>query len=396
MIPPVIHHVWPGEDPFRVELHRFRGSWLAHHPDWTLRFWRTDLGDIDGEVRALLADTRYSVVVKSDVARYELLRLYGGIYVDTDMECLRSFDDLRGAACFLGRETDEFVCPSVIGCEPGHPFITACAREAVVRAREAGPENANRAPNTITGPSLVTELARDRDDVAIHPPAFFYPIGWWETHRLHEPTPGAYAKHWWAGTREHGWTRTQRAPALHRPIRYDLGGVYPRAGYVTVNLAPGADVQCNIVDLDLLHPRDGEVDEFLLEHTLEHLPPAAYAQFLRDLKRKLRIGGRVVVVQTDADGVIRDYVAGRLSFRSMRSTLFTPEDRLRDNPLQLHVNMWSARELARDFEAVGFETATFDAGTWTYDMSDRFAPDDTRRDHGKPIRNLGVRAVRRS
>jgi hypothetical protein len=94
--------------------------------------------------------------------------------------------------------------------------------------------------------------------------------------------------------------------------------------------------------------------------------------------------------------VIRDYVAGRLSFRSMRSTLFTPEDRLRDNPLQQHVNMWSARELARDFEAVGFETATFDAGTWTYDMSDRFAPDDTRRDHGKPIRNLGVRAVRRS
>lgn len=396
MIPPVIHHVWPGEDPFRAELHRFRSSWLAHHPDWTLRFWRTDLGDADREVRALLADARYSVVVKSDVARYELLRLHGGVYVDTDMECLRPFDDLRGAACFIGRETDESVCPSVIGCEPGHPFIAACAREAVVRAREAGPERANREPNTITGPSLVTELARDREDVVIHAPAFFYPIGWWETHRLHEPTPGAYAKHWWTGTGEHGWTKAQRAPEPRRPLRYDLGGVYPRDGYTTVNLVSGADVRCNILDLDLLHPRDGEVDEFLLVHTLEHVPATAYAQFLHDLKRKLRIGGAVVVVQTDAEAVIRDYAAGKLSFRSMRSTLFTPEDRLRENPLHLHVNMWSARELARDFEAVGFEATTFDAGTWGFDMTDRFAPNEMRHDHGKPIRNLGVRAVRRA
>ena len=94
MIPKLIHHVWPGEDPFRPELHRFRQSWMQHHPDWSFRFWRTDLGDgVSGEVRALLADPRYSVVVKSDVARFELLRVHGGIYVDSDLECLRPFDD---------------------------------------------------------------------------------------------------------------------------------------------------------------------------------------------------------------------------------------------------------------------------------------------------------------
>lgn len=393
MIPAVIHHVWPGDDAFRGELHRFRATWFKHHPDWTFRFWRCDVPEASADVRALLADPRYSVIVKSDVLRYELLRIHGGIYVDTDMECLRPFDDLRNARCFIARESEEFLCPSVIGCEPDHPFITRCAREALVRAREAGPERANRAPNTITGPHLVTALAHASTDLTVHPRHYFYPVGWWETARLADETPDAYAKHWWAGTGERGWTKS--VPHPEGPIRYDLGGVYPRAGYRTVNLAPGADIHCDITKLDLLHPRDGEVDEFLLEHTLEHIPVTAYVQFLRDLKRKLRVGGAVVVVQTDADCVIRDYVQQRLSFRSMRSTLFTPEERLRDTPLNLHVNMWSAVELARDFEAIGFETSAFDAGTWTFDLPDGLAPAEVSRDHGKPIRNLGIRAVRR-
>ena len=178
------------------------------------------------------------------------------------------------------------------------------------------------------------------------------------------------------------------------PLKYDLGGTSRRDGYVTVNFMPGADRRQDILELDRLHPADGEIDEFLLEHTLEHVPVTRYLAFLRDLHRKLKIGGRVVVVQTDAEAVIRQYVAGRLSFRTMRATLFTPEDRVRDNPLQIHHSMWSARELARDFAALGFEVTTFDAGSWSFDMHDALFEEDLRRDHGKRIANLGVRATR--
>jgi hypothetical protein len=396
LIPRVLHHVWPGDDPFRPELARFRSGWVTHHPDWTFRFWRTDLGgEVSASVREVLADPRYSVVVKSDVARYEILRIHGGVYVDTDMECLRPFDDLLGVACFVGFESDALLCPSVIGCQPGHPFLEACAREAAARVRTAGPERANREPNVISGPVMLTELARGRSDVVLHPPSCFYPIGWWETHRLHEVTASAYAKHWWYGKSERGWTRSAAAASSHCPFRYDLGGTYPRAGYVTVNLIPGADRCCDITQLDILHPRDGEVDEFLLVHTLQHVPVTRYVQFLRDLRRKLRIGGRVVVVQTDAAALLLQYQDGTLSFRSMRSALFTPEDRIASNPLHAHHNMWSAEELARDFRALGFDASTFDAGSWSFDMTDRLYPAEVHRDHGKPIRNLGVRAVRR-
>ncbi|WP_394829206.1 glycosyltransferase [Pendulispora albinea] len=398
MIPKKIHHVWPGDDPFRASFHPFRTSWLEHHPDWTLHFWRTELGaGIAEDVRALLADPRYTVVVKSDVARFELLRVHGGIYADTDVECLKPFDDLLEDGFFCGRESAETLCPSVVGCTPGHPFAALFVREALARLRQVGPAAANAKPNEVTGPVLLTELARHRSDVRVHPEHCFYPIGWWETHRLHQPTPGAYAKHWWNGaTSPEGWTRKQVfGRERGATVKYDLGGTGPRAGYVSVNLAPGADRPCDILDLDALHPADGDVDEFLLVHTLEHVPVTRYVPFLNDLHRKLRTGGTVVVIQTDADAVIRQYVTGQLSFRSMRSTLFTPEDRVRDNPLQSHQNMWSAEELARDFRAVGFDVETFDAGTWGFDMSDPLYPDDMTRDHGKPIRNLGLRGRKR-
>ena len=69
------------------------------------------------------------------------------------------------------------------------------------------------------------------------------------------------------------------------PAKYDLGGVWPRPGYITVNLVPGADRQCDITNLDRLHPSDGEVEEFLLIHTLEHIPVTKYVRFIRDLHR---------------------------------------------------------------------------------------------------------------
>lgn len=395
MIPRCVHHVWPGPDPFRPELHDFRASFVRHHPDWSFRFWRTQADGLAPEVQALLGDPRYTVVVKSDVLRYELLRLHGGVYVDTDVECLKPFDPLLGDAFFCGRESDSLSCPSVLGSVPGHPLPELLVREALRRIAAAGVERANHAPNEVSGPCLLSELIAGRSDVRVHPRGHFYPIGWWETGRLGESTPGAYAKHWWRGaTSPDGWTKQRNFGAASGPVKYDLGGTWPRAGYTTVNLTGNPDRRLDVTDLDELHPADGEVDTFLLEHTLEHIPLPRYVSFLHALKRKLRPGGTVVVIQTDAEAVIRQYAAGRLSFRSMRSTLFPPEDRVRDNPLMAHQSMWSAAELARDFGAVGFHTEVFDAGSWALDTQDELHDADLARDRGKPIKNLGVRATK--
>lgn len=176
---------------------------------------------------------------------------------------------------------------------------------------------------------------------------------------------------------------------------YDLGGVgHGGNRCTTVNLAAPADVLADITRLDEFVPEDRSVREFHLTHTLEHVSPLNYAEFLRGLYRKLAPGGRVCVVQSDAAAAVRQWVAGELSFRAMRTVLFTPADRLRLNPYHAHCNMWSGEELARDFAAVGFETEVTDGGAWAFDMTDEWLPEECTRYHGVPIRNLRVVATK--
>lgn len=119
-----------------------------------------------------------------------------------------------------------------------------------------------------------------------------------------------------------------------------------------------------------------------------------YGKFLRDLHSKLRIFGRVIVIQTDAGKVLEAWHSGQLSFRAMRATLFTPLSQLQKNAFNMHHNMWTADELAEDFRAVGFIAETFDAGTWPYNQLDELLPEETRPYLGFPIRNLGVIATK--
>jgi predicted SAM-dependent methyltransferase len=179
------------------------------------------------------------------------------------------------------------------------------------------------------------------------------------------------------------------------PLRYDLGGYKSAAQKrITVNLFGDSDIHHDIRELDAFISEDAVVDEFYLSHTLEHIPVVDYGKFLRDLYRKLRIFGRVIVIQTDAEAVLHAWFSGQLSFRAMRATLFTPPVPMRKNSFNMHHNMWTAEELAADFRAVGFVAETFDSGAWPYDQLDELLPEETRPYFGFPIKNLGVVATK--
>jgi hypothetical protein len=176
-------------------------------------------------------------------------------------------------------------------------------------------------------------------------------------------------------------------------MKFDLGGVGRDGPYRTVNLVGECDVLLDFLDLDALVP-DGQADAFRLIHTLEHVPAVRFDTFLRHLRRKLRAGGSVEVVQTDAEGVIRLWHAGILSWRAMKTTIFPPVDRIAVNPLMEHRGMWSAADMAAEFAARGFAASTFDAGHWPFDLVDNLDLRAFDPYQGVPIPNLGVVAVR--
>jgi mannosyltransferase OCH1-like enzyme len=134
---------------------------------------------------------------KSDVLRYELLATFGGLYVDTDVEPLRPFDELLNGEAFIGWEDRNLLCPTVMGSPAGHPAMLALleALPAWFRTYRGAP------PNRQTGPYFVTRHLRGRSDVRLLPPETFYPVHWSSKKDLGGPYPmeSLAVHHWNAG-----------------------------------------------------------------------------------------------------------------------------------------------------------------------------------------------------
>jgi mannosyltransferase OCH1-like enzyme len=216
MIPKIIHHVWPGDDPFKEKFHNFRNSWMKHHPDWTFYFWRLDNlpQHINSDTLNVAKDSKFSVTVRSDVLRFEILRLYGGIYVDTDMECLKPFDEFLNLDFFTGYEDDvQTACPSLIGSVPNYSLITEVSRISVDNAKNLGHEKSNKAPNNITGVLPFSNTVKKfikNTNISVFDKNYFYPVSYTNREKLSIDTPLSYAKHYWSGMDSDGWTKVQK------------------------------------------------------------------------------------------------------------------------------------------------------------------------------------------
>ena len=169
---------------------RFEGygeSWHRHHPGWEMRLW-TD-SDLP-ELRFPEAMERgRNPGERSDLLRYEVLVRFGGVYVDTDMECLRSIDSLiEGVDAFAGAVRAGKLGNAILGCAPGHPAFERLLEEA---SRRSGTGHVSGA----TGPRLLTDVLTALEDVRIFPPDAFYHFHHRRSPTKDRETPGAYAIH---------------------------------------------------------------------------------------------------------------------------------------------------------------------------------------------------------
>lgn len=186
----------------------FGESWRRHHPDWELRLWTDD------ELPALSCPDGFqrcrNFGEASDVLRYEVLAQFGGVYVDTDVECLRPIDPLiEDVSAFAAYARPKVIGSAVVGAIPGHPAI-----EEVLRVVCAG---AGTGPQVhATGPVALTRVLEAADDVALFGRETFYPLDYWEI-PFKEAGPAeigdAYALHHWHATwqtRENLMRRTRQ------------------------------------------------------------------------------------------------------------------------------------------------------------------------------------------
>ena len=121
MIPKIIHYIWFGNNPLTPLAKECLASWHEHMPDWKIMRWdetNFSIADAPLYVRQAYEARKYAFV--SDYVRLWALEQYGGVYVDTDVKVLKSYEPLLNDTAFIGLEESKAHLPGtcVMGCEP--------------------------------------------------------------------------------------------------------------------------------------------------------------------------------------------------------------------------------------------------------------------------------------
>lgn len=117
MIPKIIHYCWFGGKEKPQSVVNYIQTWKEHNPDYIIKEWNEtnfDYKSIKYSKEAYAAE-KYAFV--SDVARIYALMTEGGIYLDTDVRVLKSFDPFLGNISFISRENPFMPSTAVIGSE---------------------------------------------------------------------------------------------------------------------------------------------------------------------------------------------------------------------------------------------------------------------------------------
>ncbi len=124
MIPKIIHYCWFGRGEKPALVQKCMDTWAKKLPDYEIREWNEDDFDISINTFVSEAYQHRNFAFVSDFARAKALFDFGGIYLDTDVEVLRSFDRFLSCRMFAGYEEKNFVGTCVMGAEKGMPVLS--------------------------------------------------------------------------------------------------------------------------------------------------------------------------------------------------------------------------------------------------------------------------------
>lgn len=131
-IPKIIHYIWLGKNPQNEEIKKAISTWRKHAPEYKIIEWNEEklkeLMKNDTFYYSALKDHNYAYA--SDQARLEILKKYGGIYMDTDMHLLvdpyKFMKNRELVLCFQNTSNpqDEVIETSFMACVPNFSLIS--------------------------------------------------------------------------------------------------------------------------------------------------------------------------------------------------------------------------------------------------------------------------------
>ena len=179
-IPHKIHQIWIGSE-LPEKYKNWCKSWKKLNPSWEYKLWNENdiLNVLDGTIRQVFLESR-NPGAKSDIARYVILEKEGGVYCDTDFECIKPLDELTNTctlfAGFIFSENPE-IANGIFGSVPDHPLVSTVLNSLTKPVLSA---NSDTILNT-TGPAFLTRTILQHKDKILEtdvffPSHYFYPF----------------------------------------------------------------------------------------------------------------------------------------------------------------------------------------------------------------------------
>lgn len=126
MIPKIIHLCWLSGDPYPPKITKCLKTWKEFLPDYEVILWDTKRFNLDSSIWVRQAFEKRKYAFAADYIRFYALYHYGGIYLDSDVEVLKSFDDFLDLPYFIGAEKAQTPEAAIIGAEKGCDWIKVC------------------------------------------------------------------------------------------------------------------------------------------------------------------------------------------------------------------------------------------------------------------------------
>ncbi|MDO6759633.1 glycosyltransferase [Tamlana sp. 2_MG-2023] len=151
MIPKIIHFCWLSGDPYPELIEKCIQSWKKKLPDYEFMLWDTKRFDINSTIWTKQAFEAKKYAFASDYIRLYAVYNYGGIYLDTDVEVLKSFNDLLNLPYFAGTQFDDVLEAAIFGAEKNTDWLLGSLRYFENRPfiQEDGTLDTNTLPRTM-------------------------------------------------------------------------------------------------------------------------------------------------------------------------------------------------------------------------------------------------------
>ena len=185
MIPKVIHYCWFGGKEMPKLAKKCIKSWKKYCPDYELKLWNEETFDINSNpyVKEAYENKKFAFV--TDYVRLFALYNYGGVYMDTDVEVLKSIDEFLENAAFTGFESSNYVPTGIMASEKKLPIIKSLLDYYTDRHFV----NTDGSFDITTNTKTITKILSDKglilnnsyqkvEEFTLYPSDYFCPIDW--------------------------------------------------------------------------------------------------------------------------------------------------------------------------------------------------------------------------